>query len=95
MIAMPSTRPYSCQLPNLIEYQPLNGPMNNRISNQHAAAAALEEYRQKKWDNYLQDARLDNGEYYGGFVAFKDSNYKHYIINITLGGHAYTFYING
>lgn len=58
-------------------------------------AAALEEYRQKKWDNYLQDARLDNGEYYGGFVAFKDSNYKHYIININLGGHVYTFHING
>ena len=58
-------------------------------------AAALEEYRQKKWDNYLQDARLDNGEYYGGFVAFKDSNYKHYIIYVTIGGHEYRFNIAG
>lgn len=60
-----------------------------------AYADALEKNRQKVWEEYLQTMTLDNGESYGGYVTFKDKNYSKYVITITIGGHDYTFYING
>lgn len=60
-----------------------------------AYADALERNRRKVWEDYLQRVTLESGETYGGYVTFKDKNYSHYIITITLGGHDYVFYING
>ncbi|MBQ0024759.1 MAG: hypothetical protein KBT00_03410 [Bacteroidales bacterium] len=58
-------------------------------------AAALEANRNRLWNNYLQNLDIDNGETYGGFVAFKDRKYQSYMIYITVGGHEYSFGIRG
>lgn len=58
-------------------------------------AAALEENRAREWNNYLQKVTIENGETYGGYVIFKDKNYKKYKIIVNVGGHEYTYYIAG
>lgn len=58
-------------------------------------AAALEENRAREWNNYLQQVTIENGETYGGYVIFKDKNYKKYKIIVTVGGHEYTYFITG
>lgn len=58
-------------------------------------AAALEENRAREWDNYLQQVIIEDGETYGGYVIFKDKNYKKYRITVTVGGHEYVYYITG
>ena len=58
-------------------------------------AAALEENRAREWNNYLQQVTIQSGETYGGYVIFKDKNYKQYKIIVTAGGHEYTYYIAG
>lgn len=58
-------------------------------------ADVLEENRAREWDNYLQQVTIESGETYGGYVIFKDKNYKKYKITVTVGGHEYVYYING
>lgn len=58
-------------------------------------AEALERNRRNLWNNYLQTTSIENGETYGGFVTFKDKQYKKYVVTVTVGGNTYTFYING
>ena len=58
-------------------------------------AAELERNRQRLWDNYLETVNIGCGETYGGFVTFKDSNYKNYEIAVTVAGHTYIFHIKG
>lgn len=60
-----------------------------------AYAEALEKNRQKVWQEYLQSLTLESGESYGGYVTFKDKNYEKYVITVTIGGHEFTYYING
>lgn len=60
-----------------------------------AYADALEQNRQKVWEEYLQSVTLDSGETYGGYVTFKDKNYHKYLITIKIGGHDYVFHIDG
>ncbi|MBQ0123796.1 MAG: hypothetical protein KBS58_03010 [Bacteroidales bacterium] len=58
-------------------------------------AEALEKNREHLWNNYLQSIDLDDGESYGGYVAFKDQKYKRYKIIVKVGGREYTFSIAG
>lgn len=58
-------------------------------------ADALEANREREWNNYLQQVTIESGETYGGYVIFKDKNYKKYKITVTVGGHEYVYYITG
>ena len=55
----------------------------------------LRKNRERIWNNYLKTLTLNSGETYGGFVAFRDRNYKRYVITIRMGGHEYEFGVKG
>lgn len=57
--------------------------------------AQLEAERNRRWDSYLQGAVLEDGDMYGGFVAFKDKNYAWYRVVVSVGGRDFTFNIKG
>lgn len=57
--------------------------------------AQLNAERSRRWDSYLQGDVLEDGEMYGGFVAFKDKNYLLYRIVINVGGREFPFLIKG